>query len=86
MSLRELQNLLWEVRRKQKWPQNTLRWPWGLCQQDCWKERVWPMTAGPELALLPPGTCPPVTLLQARSLPQREEDGISSTSERGHNS
>ena len=29
--------------------------------------------------LVAPGTYPPVTLLQARSVPQREEDGISST-------
>lgn len=66
MSLREPQNLLWEVWRKQKWPQDTFR---GVPAHDC---RSW-------TGLVAPGTCPPVTVLEARSLPQREEGGISST-------
>ena len=66
MSLREPQNLLWEVWRKQKRPQDTLR---GDPAHDC---RSW-------TGLAAPGTYPPATVLEAPSFPHREGGGISST-------
>ena len=54
MSFREPQNLpLGSPKKAEMASKHPQRWPWGRCQQGGWKKGVWPMTAGPDLALLP---------------------------------